>query len=449
MFCNQCGKPIEENCLFCPNCGAKVSQEQPKSTTEPEQTAVSETAAESHSTAEQEAGTVSEPIAEPPAKPKVKGWRKWFTTESIIKQRILKAVLLAILLPIAAIIGQMIRSDEINNPDALQILQTSYPNTNISIEDAFENYFEKPKWEFVGPDENGNIVVEFTGRCTYDGIKQKALLQFSIDKETEDVWCNWLELDGESQAPLIDDFLFSVFEPYFLSETIEKNTDPESSDDEAASPQLLDAETAITAVEEMYGCYGFLQEEDENGYYIECFQNSSFNSVENRMEYRNPLGTVYVDKTTGEITPATVYEHGGYSALDLMTYDFQTIVSIYGSNFERLEDTTEFIFTYPTVPYIFFFAYDGESLPLSTDMPTSIVVHPEGLITDWIPANLTNYEFQELDNSYTMMINDIAGVMFLEDPDAQFGAPIFEVNFVWDAGLDQPATYVEVGWNYV
>lgn len=445
MFCNQCGKPIEENCLFCPNCGAKVSQEQPKSTTEPEQAAAPETIAESQPTVEQEAGTVSEPIAEPPAKPKVKGWRKWFTTESIIKQRILKAVLLAILLPIAAIIGQMIRSDEINNPDALQILQTSYPNTNISIEDAFENYFEKPKWEFVGPDENGNIVVEFTGRCTYDGIKQKALLQFSIDKETEDVWCNWLELDGESQVPLIDDFLFSVFEPYFLSETIEKNTDPESSDDEAASPQLLDAETAITAVEEMYGCYGYLSGEDENGYYIDCYQNSYFDNSTNRVEYTGPLGSFYVDKSTGEFIPIIEsYNHEGYSALELMTCDFQTIMSIYGSDFERLEDTTEFVFTYPTVPYLFFFAYDGETQPYPTDIPTSIVIHPEGLITSWIPANLTNYEFWALDNQYASMVSDISGVMFLEDTSGNLA---FAIDFEWGAGLEQPATYVEVRWN--
>lgn len=60
-----------------------------------------------------------------------------------------------------------------------------YPNQTYGEE--FEDFFASPSWEyFEGSTEDSDEVsdvVEFTGRCTYQGVEVDVLIQFTLDMD--------------------------------------------------------------------------------------------------------------------------------------------------------------------------------------------------------------------------------------------------------------------------
>lgn len=114
----------------------------------------------------------------------------------------------------------------------------NYPG--ITYGDAFENFFSSPTWKYFkgtqeGPDDdedgepdyvNEDIdVVEFTGRCTYQDVEVKALIQFTLDKEEGTFEPTYLSFNDVPQTTLL------------LAALIEKAFDSYS-DDEQGGEEL-------------------------------------------------------------------------------------------------------------------------------------------------------------------------------------------------------------------
>lgn len=57
----------------------------------------------------------------------------------------------------------------------------NYPN--VEIGEAFEIYFDNPKWRYFVSDKDIDVV-EFTGKCMYDNAEVTALIQFTIDNNS-------------------------------------------------------------------------------------------------------------------------------------------------------------------------------------------------------------------------------------------------------------------------
>lgn len=103
---------------------------------------------------------------------------------------------------------------------------SEYPN--ITYEQAFEYFFSSPTWKYFvgtseGPDDDGDgepdytkedvDVVEFTGYCTYDEKKVKALIQFELEEKTFSA--TYLSFNDVSQSALILGLLIGkAFEEY-------------------------------------------------------------------------------------------------------------------------------------------------------------------------------------------------------------------------------------------
>jgi hypothetical protein len=104
----------------------------------------------------------------------------------------------------------------------------SYPG--ITYEEAFENFFAYPTWEYFkgtqdGPDDDGDgepdytiddiDVVEFTGNCTYSDVEVKALVQFQLDIDAGTFEATYLSFNDVPQSSsMITELLSTVFETY-------------------------------------------------------------------------------------------------------------------------------------------------------------------------------------------------------------------------------------------
>ena len=56
----------------------------------------------------------------------------------------------------------------------------AYPNEEIGL--AFKKFFREPEWTYFVSDE-GMDIVEFTGKCKYDGVEVDVLMQFTVDED--------------------------------------------------------------------------------------------------------------------------------------------------------------------------------------------------------------------------------------------------------------------------
>lgn len=122
----------------------------------------------------------------------------------------------------------------------------AYPD--VTYEEAFENFFGSPTWKYFkgtheGPDDDGdgkpdytedNIdVVEFTGKCTYQDVEVKALIQFTLDEDGETFDATYLAFNDVPQSMLMLHGLFEkVFEPYTATgETNEETQETVNTED--------------------------------------------------------------------------------------------------------------------------------------------------------------------------------------------------------------------------
>lgn len=84
--------------------------------------------------------------------------------------------------------------------------------------DAFENFFTYPTWKYFvgtkeGADEDGDgkpdyeekdvDIVEFTGYCTYQDTEVKALMQFTLDEESDTFEATYLSFNDVPQNTLM------------------------------------------------------------------------------------------------------------------------------------------------------------------------------------------------------------------------------------------------------
>lgn len=119
-----------------------------------------------------------------------------------------------------------------------------YPDQTYG--DAFDNFFSYPTWKYFvgtkeGPDEDGDgkpdyeendvDIVEFTGYCTYLDTEVKALLQFTLDKDTTTFEATYLSFNDVPQNMLM---LYNLLDTVFTEDgtdeitedTIDTETDP-------------------------------------------------------------------------------------------------------------------------------------------------------------------------------------------------------------------------------
>lgn len=119
-----------------------------------------------------------------------------------------------------------------------------YPDKTYG--EAFENFFALPTWEYFvgtkeGPDDDGdgepdyteeNIdIVEFTGDCTYKNVQVKVLLQFTLEKDSDNFTATYLSLNDVPQDNLT---LMSLLETVF--------TDGEEDEETATLNEQINAE---------------------------------------------------------------------------------------------------------------------------------------------------------------------------------------------------------------
>lgn len=111
---------------------------------------------------------------------------------------------------------------------------STYPDKTYGEE--FENFFSSPTWEYFvgtkeGPDDDGdgkpdyteeNIdIVEFTGNCIYYDVEVKALLQFTLDKDSNTFSATYLSFNDVPQNNLT---LIALLETVFTDGEEKKDT---------------------------------------------------------------------------------------------------------------------------------------------------------------------------------------------------------------------------------
>lgn len=107
----------------------------------------------------------------------------------------------------------------------------SYPDKEFGT--TFDSFFSSPTWKYFvgtkeGPDEDGdgkadyteeNVdIVEFTGYCTYQDVKVKALIQFTLDQEEDTFEATYLSFNEVPQNMLM---LSVLLEAAFTNEDID------------------------------------------------------------------------------------------------------------------------------------------------------------------------------------------------------------------------------------
>lgn len=104
------------------------------------------------------------------------------------KQNIVKSIIKIVLglIIMASFYGAItLLTDGVKGKEYIDIVKNgsfdNYPN--IEIGEAFENYFDNPKWRYFVSDKDIDVV-EFTGKCMYDNAEVTALIQFTIDNNS-------------------------------------------------------------------------------------------------------------------------------------------------------------------------------------------------------------------------------------------------------------------------
>ena len=80
---------------------------------------------------------------------------------------------------------------------------------NMTCGEAFDNFFENPKWRFFYSDTNENVV-EFTGKCLYDNVEVEVLMQITVDMEAGKRSVNYLSFNDVPQNQLMIDALMEA-----------------------------------------------------------------------------------------------------------------------------------------------------------------------------------------------------------------------------------------------
>lgn len=176
MYCDKCGYKLSSSESSCPNCGHKVVEE-------PRQVESASVRAD-----EERSG------------PKIK---------TII------TFVCIILIAISLILS---RIDSNENSNAIKDVQTgylTYYSQDITIKQAFENFFGSPAWNAGKADDDnypemdGMQLVNFTGTCVFDGDEVNMLIQFVVEENTDEFYLYAVEMDGEPLNDLEIEYLMT------------------------------------------------------------------------------------------------------------------------------------------------------------------------------------------------------------------------------------------------
>lgn len=86
--------------------------------------------------------------------------------------------------------------------------------SGITYGEAFDNFFEDPKWEGFTSDTNQHIV-EFTGKCLYQNTEVEVTMQFTIDYDESNFEVTYCGMNEVPQNMLVTYALISnAFESY-------------------------------------------------------------------------------------------------------------------------------------------------------------------------------------------------------------------------------------------
>ncbi|MFF5994863.1 glucosamine 6-phosphate synthetase [Lysinibacillus sp. KU-BSD001] len=89
--------------------------------------------------------------------------------------------------------------------------QTLVDNSNLTVEQAFNNYCEVSDWVFFET-QRGQKVVEFKGKCPVEEITQSVNLQFLVDDEqTEHTVGAMLLNDVKQSSEERDTFIQTIY----------------------------------------------------------------------------------------------------------------------------------------------------------------------------------------------------------------------------------------------
>lgn len=269
MFCYKCGAQIADGAAFCHRCGAKAAFEDDASQIVNETTRESVQIETDSAIEQQDAASTQVPTDEfSPAKEPSK-FKKWWDNSSKPKKilAILGTLLIGIfalrflvsflrefgylllgVLVIASFIVAMVTGSKderiearktivqlavgaviviiivlviVLKPDFISNIAqpgasvrnaylTQYSET-VTVEDAFDNFFENGKWKTYK--DNGYSYVVFTGTCEYLGERADIRITFKITGEKFVV--DRLDVDGKEQSDFIlYGLLLKVYEKY-------------------------------------------------------------------------------------------------------------------------------------------------------------------------------------------------------------------------------------------
>ena len=168
-------------------------------------------------------------------------------------------------------VANIVQSDDENVLSVKGGTNSNYPG--VTYEEAFEEFFADPTWKYFkgtqdGPDDDGDgepdytktdiDVVEFTGRCTYQDVEVKALIQFTLDKEAGTFDAAYLSFNEVPQSSLMLSALISTaFESYIENHsTTQDNSEVNASEiDTDDKTEDVESESDVAFIQPVLGTY--------------------------------------------------------------------------------------------------------------------------------------------------------------------------------------------------
>lgn len=187
------------------------------------------------------------------------------------------------------VVDQVVNAVQAENEHVLGV-KNGHPNTypDKTYGKAFEEFFGSPTWKYFvgtkeGPDEDGNgkpdyteenvDIVEFTGRCSYQNVEVKALIQFTLSKDDDTFEATYLSFNDVPQNMLM---LYGLLDKVFSEEgssasasasaSASNNSTTSNQSPDSSYEAFLDEEVPIT---------GTWHDEWFNGYYMDVSRSGS------------------------------------------------------------------------------------------------------------------------------------------------------------------------------
>lgn len=164
MFCKNCGNQIADGIAFCPVCNtatgvAPVQQQVPY--------------------------YPQAPMMPPPPKKKSK----------------LPVILISVaVVAVVAVVALVLIFGDSNVSIVKDGYLTEY-SEKITVGEAFDDYFASPEWKAFESEE-GKDIVEFNGKCEYDGEEVDVCLQFTVDVEDGKFEITYADKNGVKMSML-------------------------------------------------------------------------------------------------------------------------------------------------------------------------------------------------------------------------------------------------------